>query len=390
MKRVWLHIGMHKTGTTSVQVNLANVRKPANWRYLSIGGSPNMGQALYAMFSPEPHKFHWFVKRGNSPEQVAAEGARLRRRLARVVSKCRKENIIISGEALTLIEREGIFALRDFLKPLCDEIRVIGYVRPPAAFKISVFQQRVKHGNDRFNIADIKLHYRWKFEKFDEAFGRENVLLRKFDPKNFPQGCIVADICEQIGIEGPECSAIRRANESLSREACGILYAYRKYGPGYGVGNSVVRENIRVIAALLAMRGNKFKVSRALVTAGLAGEAKDIRWMEKRLGVPLDEEIRDDGTEVTGEQDLLTIGRAACEDFAARFSEIHQLKFPKSKLPVGDPVDPRQVASFVEYCRGLCREQIQEERTLKRKLRSGKKRMAASVIRYIRRRLGGD
>ena len=75
MKRCWIHIGMHKTGTTSVQVNLAKVKKPKGWRFLTVGGSANMGQALYAMFSPEPHKFHWFVKRGKTPEEVAEEGA---------------------------------------------------------------------------------------------------------------------------------------------------------------------------------------------------------------------------------------------------------------------------------------------------------------------------
>lgn len=388
MKRCWIHIGMHKTGTTSVQVNLAKVKNPKGWRFLTVGGSPNMGQALYAMFSPEPHKFHWFVKRGKTAEEVAEEGARLRRRLRKAIRRCDRENIIISGEALSLVEDEGIVALREFLKPLCDEVRIIGYVRSPMAFRMSIFQQQMKHGKDTFNVADIKLRYRKKFGKFDEAFGRENVILRKFDPASFTHQCIVADFCEQIGIEPLPRDEISRANESLSREACGILYAYRKFGPGYGVGESVIRENIRVIAPLLAMRGAKFKVSEAIVKVGLDLEKKDIRWMEKRLGASLREDLKDDGTEVASEEDLLTVSRASCEQFAARFLEIHGIAIPAEKIPAGDPVDPRRVAEFVDYCRTLCREKIETERTLRRKLRAGRKRLLGRCADLLKTVLG--
>jgi hypothetical protein len=367
MKRCWIHIGMHKTGTTSIQVNLAKVRKPAGWCFLTVGANSNMGQSLYAMFSPAPHEYHWFVKCGKTPGQIAQEGARLRRRLRKAINQCKRKTIIISGEALSLIEKEGIVALRDFLEPLCDEIRIIGYVRPPLGFRVSIFQQRMKHGKDAFNISKIKMRYRRRFEKFDEVFGQQNVVLRKFDPSAFTHQCVVTDFCEQVGIDPPAREAVSRANESLSREACGILYAYRKFGPGYSVGKNVIKENKRIITSLLAMRGSRFKLSKSSVERGLDLAKEDVRWMEHRLGTSLKEVIVDDGSEITCEEDLLTVKRVSCEDFADKFREIHGIVIPPEKLPASDPVEPRQVAEFVDYCRSLCRERIISEQTTRRK-----------------------
>ena len=352
-KRCWIHIGMHKTGSTSVQVNLAAAESPGDWRLLKVGGRPNMGLALYGMFATEPHKFHLFAKKGLTADEVAEKGARNRAKLRKVIKNSTAETIIISGEAASIIDKQGIQAMRDFLEPLFDEIRIIGYVRPPLSFKLSIFQQHLKYSPCPLDFAKIRPTYRKKFEKFDEVFGRENVTLRKFDPSVFSHGCIVADFCEQIGIEALDPASIQRVNESLGREACGILYAYRKFGPGVPMGKDFVRENNRIVSALLAIPGRKFKVSTALITAGIERSRKEINWVEERMGDSLDERISENGEEVTSESDLLTIKRTSCEEFAMKYEEIHGGKIPRERIPEGDPVDPVKVAELVEFCRLL-------------------------------------
>jgi hypothetical protein len=373
MKRCWIHVGMHKTGTTSVQVNLSKSKMPRGWRFLSVGGSANMGQSLYAMFATEPHKFHWFIKRGQSAEEVAREGARLRKRFAKVISKGKNRNIIISGEALSLVDKAGIEALHEFIKPLCDEVRIIGYIRPPVGFIVSIFQQQVKHGNGEFNVLNIRPRYRRRFEKFDEVFGKENVILSKFDATSFPNQCIVADFCQKVGLKSSELKVLERANESLSREACGILYAYHKFGPGYGTGEDVVKENLRLIRALCLMPGAKFKVSSEQIKLNLAQDKNDIQWMEERLGVSLRESVQDDGTEVSNEEDLLQIKKSALEEFVNKFTGLHGLSIPVEKIPSGkgidNLVDPREVAIFVDYCRSLARNMMRTQRAARQRRR---------------------
>lgn len=351
MKRLWIHIGMHKTGTTSVQSNLAKTAAPDGWRILTVGGRPNMGMALYAMFASEPHKFHLFVKKGLTEEEVAAKRKHLRARLRRLIRKSTEETLVISGEAACLIDEAGVAAMRDFLAPLFDEIRVIGYVRPPAGYKTSIFQQHLKYGACPLDFSAIKVSYRKKFRKFDKVFGRENVLLCKFDPATFADGCIVADFCARIGIRPPPPESILRVNEGMTREACGILYAWRKFGPGVARGKDYIRENNRIVAPLLALSGSKFRVSRELLDAGEDPKASKIHWIEQRLGESLDEKLGSQDGVVTSEADLLTITREACEEYRLKFQEIHGVAIPKPNLPQSCPVDPVRVAEFVESCR---------------------------------------
>lgn len=367
VKRCYLHIGMPKTGSSSIQANLSEFKEPKGWAYLSVGGSPNMGQSLHAMFASEPHSFHTFVKRGHSPERVAAYGASLREKLAEAIENCGQPTIILSAEALPAIDKAGITRLRDFLRQYCDEVKVIGYVRPPIAYKISSYQQRLKqHAINRFDIVEMKMKYRRRFEKFDKVYGRKNVNLRLFDPATFPGKCIVADFCAQLGIEGPPPSAIRRVNESISRDACAILFAYRKFGPGYGSGENVIRENHEFLVLLKAVKGDKFKVSKAVVAKGLAAEAEDIQWMEKRLGLSLTESLDDQGDEITCEEDLLLIPASACRQYAEKFREVYGSEIPSSVLPASDPVSPQAAANMVEYSRQVIRQRIDKERRVRR------------------------
>ncbi len=339
---------MHKTGTTSVQANLVKTAAPDNWRILTVGGRPNMGMALFAMFATDPHQFHLFAKKGLTAEFVARRGETLRRRLKRAVAKATEETLVISGEAACLMDPAGIARMRDFLVPLCDEVRVIGYVRPPAGFKTSIFQQHLKYGPCQLDFSRIRVSYRRKFEKFDEAFGRENVILRKFDPVTFPDGCMVADFCQTIGIRPPPPASIFRVNEGMTREACGILYAYRQLGPGVPRGKDFIRENNRLVAPLLALSGTKFRVSPELLEAG---SPDSLRWIERRLGTRLDEKPGS-GPAVRDEADLLAIGRDACLEYLRKFQEIHGIKVrPPRKIPAGGPVPPELVAELVETCR---------------------------------------
>lgn len=359
MKRCWLHIGMHKTGTTSVQRTLASIANPKGWAYITVGG-PNMGRALYAMFATQPHDYYWFKQRGETPDQIARNGAILRLKLAKAIEECSQENFIISSETLSNIDAQGISKLHSFLKPLCDEVRVIGYVRPPVGFKISFFQQRLKFRRVAFDLGKLRLKYSERFRKFDEVFGEAKVLLREFDPESFKNRCVVQDLCEQIGIGALPSEAVVRMNESLCREACGILYAYRKYGAPIEIGKDALKASKQLVSPFLAMGGTKFRVSKSLVMAGLAKESKDLEWMEKRLGKSLREEIAEDGSEVQSEDDLLRIERSSCLEFAARFREICGLSLPDEMIPNDSPVDPRQVAELVAYCHSLCLARIRK------------------------------
>lgn len=348
-----------------------------------------MGPALCAMFNDEPHKNHWFSQTGHSPAEVLAKGAVWKEELKSSIVELKEENCIISAEGLSKYSRKDIMALRDFLAPLFDEIRVIGYVRAPIAYKVSFFQEHVKHGKKVFNVADIKPSYQWMFEKFDELFGRSNVILRKFDPTIFPDRCLVADFCQQTGIRLPDGVSIRRFNESLSREACGMLFAYRKFGPGYEIGKNAIKQNIRFVKPFLAMSGAKFSVCRSVFNDAIDAEREDIEWMERRLGVSLNEADQGNGSAIADEKDFLTITRKSCEEYAEKCRQMHGVELNLEMLSEGEIIDPVEVAKFVESYKTKRREllRVKKERTAaeRRRAKSPLRRLFARTTKYFTR-----
>lgn len=361
MKRCWLHIGMHKTSSTSVQHNLRRIDAGLKWRILRVGGRANMGPALHAMFLADSGKCKSMMKRGFTPEQIEAQGKIWRKKLRRTIRNYKGEVCIISGESLTdaAFCEESVNSLRDFLKPLFDEVTVIGYVRPPCQYKNSRFQERIKHGQQN-QFYPERVSYRTKFEKFDRAFGQSNVKLRKFDPTTFPNKCAVADFCQQIGIQLPQGSDIQRLNESLSRSACGILYAYRIFGPGFGKGKGAITENACLVRVLQMMGGEKLAFSASILHASLDNEKADVAWMEERLGHSLDEEYSDKGGELKSREELLTISQSSCLDFIRCFEKMHELCLMPNLYPQGDPVNPVDIASLLENCRAIIRQLLSQ------------------------------
>lgn len=380
----WLHIGMHKTGSTSIQESLAKAGRGEGWSYVKLDSLPNLNRALFAMFDSNPSRHPVFVKQGLPPEVIAERRERLRGKLRRVIQKFKGGNLILSTEMASLMDQAGVQEMRDFLAPWFDEIRIVGYVRAPQAFKNSLFQEQVKHGKGTLNNMTLP-RYRMRFEKYDKVFGRGNVLLREFKPSSFSNKCIVSDFCEVVGITPP--AEIVRVNESLSREACGLLYAYRKFGPGYGKGEEVVKENNQLIAPLLRMEGTKFRFSNHIIGKSTA-ELEDQAWIEERLGVSLDERDVEDGAEVGGEEDLLRIRRECCLEYVEKFQQMYGLKVPAAFIPSGDVVDPQKAAELLEHCRGL----IRGMNGKRRKGAAGKPksilRPLKSALRFIKRRFG--
>jgi hypothetical protein len=238
----------------------------------------------------------------------------------------------------------------------------------------------------------MRANYRAKFEKFDNVFGRSNVTLVKFEPTNFPNHCIVEDFCQRTGISFPQEHSITRVNESLTREACGILYAYRKYGSGYGIGPDSIRENHYIIKPLRTMSGSKFKISKSVVDQNFDLEQVDVHWMENRLGSSLAEDYLDTKDSISTEIDLLTVTRASCQEFAEKFSEIWGVDVPNQFIPKEEPIDPVQIAEFIESCRGLGRQLIRdkkavlaEKQRLRKTFRYRVKRFTCATIRCIKR-----
>ncbi|MCP5533546.1 MAG: hypothetical protein H7A49_01155 [Akkermansiaceae bacterium] len=385
MKRCWIHIGMHKTGSTTIQRRLGEIGRGDGWNYITVEKNRrHLNAAMFAMFASQPRKYHEFRSSGATPEDIARKGRVLRGRLERAIRESTEDNLILSAESLDQMDREGVERLAEFLRPLVDDIHVIGYVRPPGGLMSSRFQEQVKHGKRRFQFSSCTADYRFRFEKYDEVFGLERVTLIKFDPNSFTNQCVLADFSERVGITLPEGLSSRRVNKGLCRQACGILYAYNQYGAGFGSGRHVNPENRLLVRSLTAMKGDKFLLAPEIVAAVNDANRDDIRWMEERLGASFGGPSPA-GVGIECERDLLHIETSALREFARAFEAVLKVAAPPPPDPSSGVIPPEQAAAYFQSCGDLVR--TRETGTPSKVRRKGG---LPSLIRRLRRAFGGS
>jgi nucleoid DNA-binding protein len=345
MSRCVLHVGMHKTGTSSIQQSL-NGFADERHLYANITGHPNHSRAIFEAlgFQPGERGAAGGAKGGAANRGRSADPAALAR-LSRSIDDARGRTWVVSGEGMSLLPPAALRRLHDFLRPRFDQVTIAAAVRAPAGYMASAFQEPIKQGaRDNLNLARRYRSYRRTFEKFDEVFGRENVELWKFDPRSFPEGCAVRDFCRRLGIAIP-VERIVRVNESLSREAMGLLFSYRKLGRDLGAMSMSGPQNTGLVDRLMKIGRRRFRFSPDAVRPVLDENRADIEWMEARLGASLHEELGEhQAGDVRGEADLLAPDPGAVAELLAALGD---------RAPAGVRGEtPREVALLVHALRG--------------------------------------
>jgi hypothetical protein len=341
MRRCIIHIGMHKTGSTSIQSSLQGFSDD-RFLYANLGNISNHSLAIHSLFAANPgrHRMH----KGRNAAAMQAYLTGIRTDLERSIGAAQDRTLILSGEGISGLAPHELVNLRDYFRPRFDELAIVGYARPPAGFMASGFQERIKGGSTKLNLDQAYRDYESRFVKFDEIFGREHVQFWKFDPKAFPGNCVVRDICKRLDISLPVERIVRR-NESLSRQAVGLLYIYRKLGHKYGSASMGGPESQHLGDLLAAVGNDKFRFSPDLVRPVLEKNRADIESMEARLGESLHEELGEHRPgDVRDESDLLKVEPEWVKKLLALLGD---------RAPAGVTGEtPEQVAVLIHALRG--------------------------------------
>jgi len=303
-KNIYIHIGMHKTGSSSIQQSLFSNLMDDDFFYIPLNGANHSG-AVQFLFRDNASEILTAQINKISHKEAEKKRERIKEKLLQDIQGAKQKNLIVSGEGIIHLDLNELTNLKRFFESHLFRIHIIGYVRPPASYMVSAFQQRLKMNFVHSDLESISPSYEWRLNKFDEVFGKQNVTLWKYDPKAFPGGDVVLDFCHKLGISFNPRKVIR-VNESLSQEAIALLYIYRKFGPEYGMGRSALAENDFVIEKLRAIGNTKLMFSPKILTSRLEKNESDIRWMEKRLGVSLEEKFNENGG-IANENQLLQI-----------------------------------------------------------------------------------
>lgn len=241
--RAILHIGIEKTGTTSIQSFLAMNRDVLKSRSILFPVSPgDENHEFLAGYAANDEKRDDIRVRNKIESQEDLDGFRERfaSRFADEVRAAACDTVILSGEHCSsrLVTREEVERLRGLLLGMVDDVRVIVYLRRQDEFLLSAYSTRVRCGETRrLSLpAANKRRDRYDFAKlldlWSGVFGKEAITGRIFSRATLVDGSAVSDFIQSAGLPADLPYQLPpEKNQSLDGEALELLRMINKHIP---------------------------------------------------------------------------------------------------------------------------------------------------------------
>ena len=301
-------------------------------------------------FSDRPEEYHTHVAEGLSAETLLQERSRLLGRLHDEITALAGRTFLLSNESLGFLRGSGVQRLGRFLQERHLSSRAVGYIRPRREFVESSFVERLKHRQASLTefLTGLGDGLRLQIATLDKVFGRENVLLWKYERRLFLDGCVVADFCQRLGIDRPPV-VDRDANCSLSLPAVRLLVAYRHFFPASPPGRRTIEHNNALIAALGEVDGPRFRFHPLLLEPVIREQGIHLDWLEARVGATLRDGMDDDGgPSIRSKEDLLDFSPESLDWLARRTGRAAGGLAGKNPRAVADAVNRLQEIAVAE------------------------------------------
>lgn len=214
---LFIHIGTHKTGTSSIQTALARASAGTTVPPLIY---PDIGR-----LGDGHHAWPWALRQVNEQSDFAAIAS------AFLEQYDPDRRYIISSEEFSFLTPKFIREIKYCFKDI--DVRIICYLRRRSDFLISEYKQHVLMMNTRFTgsvfsfYARKGMHSRLRYfsllENWASIFGRDKIIPAVYDRDLFPNKDIMTDLLELLGVEGTLTEPAQDVNRSLSDGATAIL-----------------------------------------------------------------------------------------------------------------------------------------------------------------------
>lgn len=230
-----LHIGMGKTGTSSIQGLLSRNRKrlreagtvlyprtPGRARHarlgLSVRPTEKLGKlpAWRRLGEPDPERFRTVF----------------RRRLLREIEEAGLSRVLFSDEGLYGLPDESLSDLAGLLARIGSQVRLVVYLRRQDDHLVSHYQQVVKvretrRLTERIQQTDYaRTHdYHARLRSWSRLVAPQSFVVRRFEPEMFVEGSLYQDFFEAaaIPVRADGLTQVGPRNESLDAEAVEFL-----------------------------------------------------------------------------------------------------------------------------------------------------------------------
>jgi hypothetical protein len=346
---VILHVGMPRTGTSSIQESLYYGLDNPETLYFSFDET-KAAATINALFAADPSDDPRLRMLGWSPERFAEFQRSAEQKLwnALSVATSTHSTLYLSAENCWVMQQAELQSLKKFIDAARLPIRVVAYVRPRHDWLESRFQEYIARGGRSFRVAPTRvdvINYAERIHTLDQVFGKARVELFPYAPHRFPGNCVVRHFREVGQLDLP-MESIRRTPASLSLPAFRLLYAYRQQVPQRRGSKTAVMQNQLLMKQLSALPGPSLRLHPELVAPILDPLQDQLPMVSDRVGMQFPEtwHERSEVDCVRSEQDLLNFCQQSL-DWLCQASRMPQIRSGSAEQTA------QQVAERVEKLR---------------------------------------
>lgn len=294
VKNIYLHVGLHKTGSSSIQNTLycnRGILKVNGFIYPSCWGV-NHSIPIYSAFCDEPDKYHMNIREGLTKEKINDRNKKYLSDLLDEVLNSKCNSLILSGEDITMLTVNNLLRLNTYLKSICGNIKVIVYTRHPLSWSSSIIQEKIKGGltyeQSLIEILSIvTANFSHHIGKLIEVFGRKNVSVFQFENSIKYEFGLVGHFLSNINFPIDQIKKIEehRNNESLSMISADIINFINKREPLIINGKLNEKRSNGDIYPLLNICGEKFDINNDDKKKIMDACKKDSEWLYHNFGI---------------------------------------------------------------------------------------------------------
>lgn len=294
-RTIFVHIGIPKTGTTTLQGWLSRNRASlAAQGVLYPLATPNHND-LYLALCEAPHQEHHLIRLGYTDAAAARERAdQFATELAGAIQSSKAPKVLISGESLSRLSSEGVARLARWLAPM-GKAHIVCCLRDPLHYAVSDAQEAIKGGltYDQVCRDPPTLNYRALLEPYLTTFGADRVTVFPFAPQTGLDRAFAAATGLPVAFDPDEPPG--RHNQALSLEAALLLSDLNARIPMYIDTGANPRRGVIPLSWLEGIGSTPFGLPARSLGLVRRRTRADVAWVRQQFGLDLAAARPDDG-----------------------------------------------------------------------------------------------
>lgn len=300
-RKIILHIGLPKTGTSTIQnvfhANRDFLLQQESILYPSL--APSLNVPLGTIFKDAPGEHIVNKMASLTSEEITMRQKNYRSSLDSEISSGGWDILLLSAEGLSNMSASEMTKLREWGETYATNWTVLLCTRHAVDWARSVVQQLLKQGHTLQQLYENipTPDYRRKISHAISVFGQENVRIYDFESAAKSDEGIVGAFAEQIGLTAASseflASRAVNVNESISLEAVQILDSLNRQRPLFVDGVRAPGRAGRELPYLRRIEGQKFDVPDSVKEEVRLRSRKDIAWLNETFGLDLYRDIVD-------------------------------------------------------------------------------------------------